>query len=410
MKAEIITIGDELLIGQVIDSNSAFMAKELNKIGIKVHRITSISDNRSTILTTLDASTEESDVIICTGGLGPTKDDITKDTIASFFSDTLEFNADIFSHIKNYLESRGVEVKERNRQQACVPLKATCLHNPYGTASGLYFFDNNTRYFFLPGVPYEMKHLMVNEIIPILKQISNQPAIYHRTILTSGVPESEMAEKIKHFETRLPSNLSLAYLPSPGILRLRLTAYQQANAEKLVEKHLEHLKSIVSDYIFGYDETTLEEVVSEWLKRHKKTLCIAESCSGGNISASLVALPGASDFFKGSVVAYNNQIKEEILNIPRHILKEHGAVSQEVVEKMAVNVRQLFAADYSIATSGIAGPDGGSDDKPVGTTWIAVASNHEIISKNYTFGNLREINIRKTTVAGLFMLYKVIQE
>jgi nicotinamide-nucleotide amidase len=405
MLAEIITIGDELLIGQVIDTNSAWIAEQLNLIGIKVHQITSISDDKKHILTTLDEASQRVQLILITGGLGPTKDDITKQTLCAYFNTSLVFSEEAYKNVANLFYHRGVAVTEVNRQQAMVPANCKVLPNVNGTAPCMWFEKDNCIYISMPGVPFEMKAIVQQEIIPRLLNKLNK-VIIHRTILTEGMGESHLAAMIEPWEDSLPDFIKLAYLPQPGMVRLRLTAYgtNREDLQKAINKAEKDLLPYAGNYIFGFDDDTMESVAGRLLLAKGMTLSTAESCTGGNIAQLITSIAGSSAYFKGSIVAYSNEIKEQFLGVPLQVLLEFGAVSEQTVIAMAEGIRKRFATDYSIAVSGIAGPDGGTDEKPVGTTWIAISTPEGTSAKKFLFGEHRGRNIRKASVAALNML------
>ncbi len=410
MKAEIITIGDELLIGQIIDTNSVYIVEKLGQIGIETVRMTSVGDNNDRITNALNNAKENADIIIMTGGLGPTDDDITKQTLAEYFDSKLVLNKKMLAGIKKFLQSRSLIISERNIKQAELPDNCKIIPNKYGTASGMWFEKHGKTFISLPGVSYEMKWMIEKEIIPEFKARFKLPVILHKTILTNGLAESDMSEKIKDWENKLPNNMKLAYLPSPGILRLRLSVYgnNKTQMEKDIKIQVENLNNIISENIFGYDNDRIEELVGKLLIKNNHRLGIAESCTGGIISELITSVPGSSAYFKGSVVAYSNEIKRDVLGISDADLNIHGAVSQEVVRKMAEGVMRLYKTDYAVATSGIAGPEGGTDLKPVGTTWIVVASKNQTITMKFNFGDHRGRNILKAAVTALVMLRKLL--
>lgn len=410
MTAEIITIGDEILIGQIIDSNSAWMAEKLNLAGIKVHQISSISDDETQIINTLDEASARVDLVLMTGGLGPTKDDITKQSLCKYFNTKLVLNEEVFADIKALFERRGFPFLKENKSQAELPANCKIIRNHRGTASGMWFEKNNTVFVSMPGVPYEMKHLMETGVIPKLKKEFKLPVIVHRTILTYGYIESELSHLIEEWELNLPKGMKLAYLPSLERLRLRLSirGNDKLALEKLVAKEEKKLHAIIGDAIFGHEEESLQEVVGQLLKKQGKTLATAESCTGGNIARLITEIAGSSEYFRGSVVAYDNNIKEEVLQVGKDDLLQYGAVSKQVVEQMALGVKKIMGTDYAIATSGIAGPGGGTEEKPVGTIWIAVAGPDILFSKKYTFGTERLFNIRRTTSVALNKLRKIL--
>ena len=406
MLAEIITIGDEILIGQVVDTNSAFLARELNKIGIRVGKIASIGDIREQIINALDEASKNAGLVILTGGLGPTNDDITKQTLAEYFNTRLVLNNQVLDHIRQLLAARGVEVNERNIRQAELPRHCRLLHNPAGTAQGMWFEKNNAVFISLPGVPFEMEAIMKDHAIPMIREVFRLAPVQHCTILTHGLAESAMAEKIASWENELPHSIKLAYLPSPGILRLRLSTYDTDNTQgnDLLMREVSKLESLISPYVYGYNEDTLEALIGHLLLEKKYSLALAESCTGGKIASLITSVPGCSEYFNGSVTAYSNQSKCELLGVHAGLIESYGAVSQQVAEAMADGVRKRFGADVSIATTGIAGPTGGSPEKPVGTTWIAISTSRATIAKIFSFGEHRGRNIQKASIAALFML------
>jgi len=408
--AEIITIGDEILIGQIVDTNSAWIGKELNDIGIKVYQITSVQDNEDHILQAFSNAEDRVDLIIVTGGLGPTKDDITKKTMCKYFDCDLITDTHVLEDITKLFAQMGREMNDVQKGQALVPRVAKAIRNENGTAPGIWIEKQNKIFISMPGVPYEMKGIMNNSVLPMLQDYFETPAIVHKTILTQGVGETIIAEKIKDFENELPTHIKLAYLPSVGSVRLRLSAFGKNKNElqNEIDALLISLMKEIEKYVFGFDEDTLEKVIGELLKKDNSTIAIAESCTGGYISHLITKVPGSSDYLKGSVVSYANEIKIRILGVEHKSISENGAVSQQVVEQMAANVLKKFDVDYSIATSGIAGPTGGSVEKPVGTVWIAVASKDKVVSQMYLMGNNRERTIERTSLTALMMLRKMI--
>lgn len=406
MQAEIITIGDELLIGQVIDTNSAFIAQQLNLIGIDVSQIISISDNHAHILKTLKEATDRADVIIITGGLGPTKDDITKAALCEFFHTHLVFDQASYDNITNLFNLRNYRMTEVNRMQAEVPACCEALHNEQGTAPGMLFRENGKIYVSMPGVPFEMKTLMTNHVIPILKPLSKE-VILHRTILTQGVGESLLAEKIEDWENALPPYIKLAYLPQPGMVRLRLSARgtSQETMQEELNQQVQKLYSIIPGHIYGEDEDTLEALVGKLLNDRHLSLSTAESCTGGYIAHLITSVAGSSAYFNGSIVSYSNKAKMNLLGVQAETLELYGAVSEQTVIEMAEGAKRALATDCSIAVSGIAGPDGGTPDKPVGTVWIAVSTPvHGTVASKFLFGEHRERNIRRSAITALEML------
>jgi nicotinamide-nucleotide amidase len=409
MQAEIITIGDEILIGQIVDTNSAWMGTLLNENGIKVYQITSVSDNRQHILNALKEASERADIILITGGLGPTRDDITKHTLCEYFNAKLRLDKDILVDVTNIFKKFGREVTEINRKQAEVPENCIPLHNYNGTAPGMWFEEKGKIYVSMPGVPFEMKALMAEEVIPRLKKKFTLPFIMHKNVLTQGIGESALAEKISDWEDSLAvENISLAYLPSPSVVRLRLST-RGTDANKMqdsINRKVAELQKIAGDYIYGYDNDTMESVVGALLLKRKETISTAESCTGGYIAHRITSVAGSSDYFKGAIISYANEIKIKELGVREEVLKEHGAVSQPVVEQMAKAARERLNTDYSIAVSGIAGPGGGTPEKPVGTVWIAIATPKRVFSKRWLFAGNRERNILVTGLTALNMLRK----
>ena len=411
MQAQIITIGDELLIGQTTDTNSKFIASVLNAIGFEVSQITTISDKQEQIIEALTNAQDRVSLVITTGGLGPTKDDITKLAFCKYFDSKLITNSKVKAHILEFLSNKGIKARDRNIEQAEVPNNCEVIHNLVGTAPAMWFSKNKTVFIALPGIPYEMKNLMQTSIISKLKTHFKTPIIFHKTIMTKGLPESMLADKIAEWENNLPKNIKLAYLPSPEVIKLRLSVYEANNKdiEDIVNNEVEKLKKIIPEEIFACEEKYLEEIIGEILISKNKTLSTAESCTGGNIAKLITSVSGCSAYFEGSVVAYSNRIKAEILQVDTNNLEKYGAVSRQVVEEMAKGVLNLIQTDFSIATSGIAGPLGGSPEKPVGTVWIAVASKDKVISKKFNFGKIRTITVRRTSSVALNMLRLLIQ-
>jgi nicotinamide-nucleotide amidase len=410
MKAEIITIGDEILIGQIIDTNSAWIAEQFNLNGIEIYQITSVHDNNAHILEALKKAEEKVDLVVLTGGLGPTKDDITKNALCEFFNTKLVFHQPTFEHIKSRFTKLNIDVNRLNRDQALVPESCTVLFNKAGTAPALLFEKNDTYFVSVPGVPFEMKYLVENEILPRLLASGKTKAIYHKTVLTQGIPESMLAMKLEEWEDALPENVKLAYLPSPLAVRLRLSAIgnSENDLHDLVEEEITKLQQIIPEHIFGYNNETMAEVIGRILKQNGKTLAVAESCTGGYISHLITSVPGCSDFYNGSVTAYSNEIKEKILGIKTETLFDFGAVSEQVAKEMAVGAMKVLNADFAVATTGIAGPDGGTEEKPVGTVWIAVASEKNVTALKFVFGDNRERNISRSSQTALQMLRRVI--
>jgi nicotinamide-nucleotide amidase len=410
MKAIIITIGDELLIGQTVDTNSAWMGAELSSIGFDIIRKISIHDLKKDILGTLAETTGKADVVLITGGLGPTSDDITKPTICEFFSTRLIMNNEVLGMVTEMMKKRNFPMNDNNRRQAEVPESCHVLKNDAGTAPGMMFDKDKTLFFFMPGVPNEMKYLMKEHIIPELKKRFSSNVIIHRNIMTYGAPEAKLAETLEGFESSLPANIRLAYLPASGIIKLRLTGTgtDMRTLEKAMEENVIKLYNVIPYLIFGENEEPFEVVVGNLLLESKQTICTAESCTGGNIAHLLTSVPGSSRYFKGSVVAYDNKVKENILGVPAEIISAHGAVSEEVARLMAEGARRTLKTDFAVATTGIAGPDGGTDSKPVGTICIAVASVNGTVSEKHVYGNERIYNITRFSIAALSLARKQI--
>ncbi len=406
MKVEIINIGDELLIGQVVNTNASWMAAELSKSGMQVVFISSIADDKKAIQSELDAASERADIILISGGLGPTKDDITKKTLADYFDSGFVFHEPTFEQVKRIFAARKFKVSEVNRQQAMIPEKCIPLLNVNGTAPGMWFEKEGKVFVSMPGVPFEMKAMMTGRVIPRLVKHFKLGVIVHKTVMTTGLPESFLAEKIEDWENNLPRHLHLAYLPQPGIVRLRLSA-KGSDGNKLrdeIERQVDKLKTYIPDSIYGYDDVSLEEVIGGLLVQSGKSLSTAESCTGGYIAHLITSISGSSRYFKGSVIAYSNAVKMEMLDVKSGVLETKGAVSKEVVEQMATAVRQKLHTDFSLAVSGIAGPDGGTVEKPVGTVWIALADENGVQSQLFHFGEHRGRNIRRSALAALNLL------
>jgi nicotinamide-nucleotide amidase len=406
MKAEIITIGDEILIGQIVDTNSAWMAQQLNLLGIEVYQVTSVHDDREHILKALAEAEQNSDLILITGGLGPTKDDITKKTLCEYFDTKLVFHPEVLEHVRSLLSSRNVVINQLNQDQALLPENCKVLHNSVGTASGMWFERNNTFFVSMPGVPFEMEAIMTEEVFPRLMKLGITQTIVHKTVLTIGIPESMLAEKIEKWESALPEFIKLAYLPSPMMVKLRLSGYGTDGAaiKTEIDRQVKELLTLIPEAVYGFDSDNMGIALGRMLMADGKTMATAESCTGGSIAQFITANSGSSAYFKGGVVAYSNEIKSNLLAVPAELIEAVGAVSQEVAEAMALGAQKVLHADYAVATTGIAGPDGGTDEKPVGTVWIAVAGPSGVLSKKYIFKHNRERNIIRTTHTALNML------
>ena len=407
MQAEIITIGDEILIGQIIDTNATYISKELNNIGVSVYQITSIQDDRQHILKALSVAEHNADIIIITGGLGPTKDDITKNTLTDYFNDELTFRKDIAEHIKELFAKINYAYTSLDLEQALLPKKASILKNNLGTASGMWFKKKDKVFISLPGVPNEMKGLMKELVLPKLQKSFHLPFIIHRTILTYGLGESKVAKRIENWETSLPKIIKLAYLPSYGRLRLRLTAKGEDGdfLNKSLSEEIEKLQKIIGDIIVGFDEgETLEESIKELLIANAQTLSVVESCTGGNVSKMITSVSGASKFFMGSMVAYSPDIKSKLLHVSEKTIEKFSVVSEEVVREMALNCKKIFNTDYVIALTGNAGPTVDKTDKSLGVVFIAIATPKKVIIKEFNFGKPREKVIQRASVKSLEML------
>lgn len=412
MQAQIITIGDEILIGQIQDTNSTWLAVELTSLGFDISSVLSISDNKSSIEKAVDDAVQFNDLILLTGGLGPTNDDITKTTLCSLFNTKLEYNELVLADVESFISQRGGKMNSLNRDQSLFPVSAKLLRNRQGTAPGMWFEQNGSVVISLPGVPREMKGIFKQEIVPNVMRFFKLSQNYYQTVMVTGIAEAQLSLILNEWEMKLPKAIKLAYLPSPGVIRLRL-GMQGGNIEvmeKAVKKEIVKLHSIIPEKIFSDTQTTMHEVVGKLLKSKGVTLSTAESCTGGSISQMITSVPGSSSFFKGGVVAYSNQIKTNLLDVSAEIINEYGAVSKEVVESMALGACNKLNTDYAISTSGIAGPTGGTDEKPVGLVWIAIAGPHGVISKRFRFGKERDINIKRSSIAALNMLRVLLLE
>lgn len=412
MKAAVVTIGDEILIGQIVDTNSGFIAKSLDKIGIETREMLSISDDKQHILDTFASLQNKVEVVLITGGLGPTKDDITKHTLCEYFGDTLVRNAEVELHVIALIErALGKSASQINKDQALVPSKCTVLHNQVGTAPGMWIKKENTVFISLPGVPYEMKYLIENQVIPKLVHEYQRPYILHKTILTYGQGESHVAERIEDWENQLPECIKLAYLPSPGRVRLRLTARGKDKQllEEAIAANVKSLDMIIHDIIVGFEEEdTIEVVLGRILKNNQLTLATAESCTGGKIAQLLTSVPGASAYFKGSVVSYATEAKINVLGVSKELIDACTVVSKEVASAMVMNVQKMMQTDYAIATTGNAGPTKGEADAEVGTVCIALATPKGIVVEEFNFGQPREKVIDRAVIKSLEMLQKEI--
>ena len=412
MKAAIVTIGDEILIGQIIDTNSGFIAKSLDKIGVEIWEMLSISDDKQHILDTFKELQNKVDLVIITGGLGPTKDDVTKKTFCDYFEDELVVDEAVLKHVTQLIEGFFKRtITQINKDQALVPSRCTVLHNQVGTAPGMWMQKENTVFVSLPGVPFEMKYLIENEVIPKVVKEFNRPYIIHKTILTYGQGESMVAERIEDWENSLPDFIKLAYLPAPGRVRLRLTARGKDKEvlEKTIDSYVASLSTIINDIIVGFEEDeTIEVLLGKKLKEQQKTIATAESCTGGQIAASLSSVAGASAYFKGSVVSYATETKINVLGVSEKIINEHSVVSAEVAKAMAENVKRLLNTDYALATTGNAGGRKGDEKAELGSVFIALATPNEVVVEEFNFGQPREKVIDRATIKSLEMLKKEI--
>ena len=407
MKSTIITIGDEILIGQILDTNSRYISQALNRIGVVVAERTSIGDSAEQIVATLDRALAQSDVVIITGGLGPTKDDITKHTLARYFNSELIYNEQVGSFVEQLLSRRGIAFTELNRGQAMVPECCTVLHNGHGTAPGMWFERDGKVVISLPGVPFEMRHLIDDSVVPMLQERFELKAIVHRTMITSGIPESLLAERIAQWEDNLPQVLHLAYLPAPNIVRLRLSAYEveEQSAKELIDSEFDKLREIIPEAIVGFENATVEELVHRWMIENGKTLSVAESCTGGAIASKFTSMAGASAYFQTCVVSYSNEAKRDILGVNMEDIIRYGAVSETVAIQMAEGAKRAGGSDYAISTTGIAGPTGGSAEKPVGTVWFGVATPKGSFAVMKNCGTDRQQIVDRAVAHAIKLLY-----
>ncbi len=404
MKVEIISIGDELLIGQTVNTNAAWIGENLSMRGFDITRTTVIRDGRDDILNTIKSAFNDAELIVVTGGLGPTKDDITKEVLAEYFNTKLVMNEDVLNHVRGYFENRGLEMLQVNEQQAILPEAATILRNDLGTASGMWFEQDGKVLISLPGVPYELHFIMENEGFSMIEQKFKAKKAFYKTMQVQGIGESFLAERIANIEDEIrDAGIGLAYLPQPGLIRLRLSGNDQPDTKKRIDQFMDRIEQEVPHYAFN-TEKSLSELVGKLLKDQNKTIGTVESCTGGSIAAEITSISGSSVYFMGSIVSYANELKESVVGVERDALEQDGAVSKRVVEQMANTGRQKLSVDYCIATSGIAGPDGGTDEKPVGTVWIGIASEKGVWSKRFQFGNDRGRNIRRTVLTALNLL------
>ena len=414
MKTEIIAIGDEILLGQTIDTNSAWLGEELNKIGMPVDRVVTIHDTREEIIKALDDAFTRAELVICTGGLGPTQDDLTKYTLAEYFGTELERNEEVLNMIREYFRSKNLPILDSNERQADLPKGIDLLPNIRGTAQGMWFEKEGKVVLSMPGVPYEMKGMMREHGFEKIKKHFQMTPVVNRTVLTQGIGESFLAHKISDWETRLrQDNLALAYLPSPGIVRLRISGKGEDTdaVYQKIGRYIDELYEIVPEYIYGQDRDTLEGLVGKLLRERGLTAGTAESCTGGYIAHLITSIAGSSEYFLGGIVSYHNNVKQNVLGVSAEDLKNHGAVSEQVACQMAEGARKALGTDFAVSTTGVAGPEGGSEEKPVGTVWIGISGPQGTTAKKYTFGRSRSRNIRQSALQALSLLRKqILQE
>lgn len=410
--AEIITIGDEILIGQIVDTNSAWIAQKLNETGIRVKQITSVSDDKAHILEALHAASRRASLVIITGGLGPTKDDITKVALAEYFEVGFKSDAETLEVVKQIFARSNRPLLDTNIRQADVPDNCTVLLNKNGTAPGMWFDEHDVVYISMPGVPFEMMYLVEEEVLPRVKQRFQLDSILHYNILTAGIGESFLAEAISEIEESLPAHIKLAYLPKLGQVRLRLSAYggDEASLNAEIKTYVDKISAAVDQYVVTTEDKPLEKAIMDYMQERKLTLSVAESCTGGYLSHILTQHPGASEVFLGGGITYSNSLKIEILDVSADTLSRYGAVSEEIVKEMAIGALNKFNSHYSVAISGVAGPDGGSEGKPVGTVWIAVACADKVITRKFQFGSRRVQNIERAAVNALVLLFNILKE
>lgn len=410
VKAEIISIGDELLYGQILDTNSKWLSEEMDKIGVRVVRKTTVGDDKESMLQAFMAASQKAAIVLMTGGLGPTKDDLTKNILADFFGSQLTLFPKALEDVRNLFESRGKELTATNRNQAYLPANCQYIHNAVGTAPGMWFEEQGTIWMSMPGVPHEMKYLMEKAVIPRLKEKFTLPVIYHKLVKTVGIGESWLSDIITAWEDQLPSHIRLAYLPSLGEVKLRLTGFgdDQESITREVDEQIDRLLPLIEPYVYGFNHDTLPSAIGHLLAQRGKTVALAESCSGGYISHLITGIPGSSKYFNGAVVPYHNAFKAAVLGLSEDMLDSKGAVSEETVIEMAKQVRLKFNADYGLSSSGIAGPGGGTSTKPVGLVWIACDDGHSCHTRKLQLTKDRTVNIHLTAVAALNLLRKTV--
>jgi nicotinamide-nucleotide amidase len=411
-RAEIIAIGDEILIGQTLNSNSAFIGEQLTNTGFEVRQVTAVSDRSDEIVRSVEEGLNRADLLIVTGGLGPTRDDITKKALTDYFGGKLREDPLVLEDIKTLLSNRKVPLNEMNIAQAMVPDNCMVLRNRLGTAPAMVFERDGKIVISLPGVPYEMKALFSEKVMPLLREKYHNTEIAQRMVMTAGYPESYLASLLEEWEDDLPEFIGLAYLPSPGIVKLRLTAKGRGSAEmhEALDKQITKVQKLIPQAIYSLENIGLEKRIGTLLREKGFTISTAESCTGGAIASLLTTVPGSSDYFLGSIIAYDNRIKRDLLDVPEGIIQKHGAVSREVVEIMAANIRQKFKSDLAVAVSGIAGPGGGTEEKPVGTVWISVSGPYGSTSRKFLFGKMRDLNIQRATMAAMTMIFSNIKD
>ncbi|WP_154857159.1 competence/damage-inducible protein A [Cyclobacterium xiamenense] len=410
VNAEIISIGDELLYGQIMDTNSKWLSEEMDKIGIRVVRRTTVGDDEKSLLDAFNAASRRADVILMTGGLGPTKDDLTKQLLAAYFGSSLTLFPDALEDVRRLFESRGKELTPTNRGQAYLPSNCTYIRNAVGTAPGMWFEEAGKIWMSMPGVPHEMKYLMEQEVIPRLKKAYRLPVIYHKLIRTVGIGESWLSDLISEWEEKLPDHIRLAYLPSLGEVKLRLTGFgtDQDRIASEVEEQIDRLKPLIPQYIYGYNQETLPVAIGHLLTQRGETLALAESCSGGYIAHLITGIAGSSNYFNGGIIPYHNAYKEQLLGVSGAVLLQEGAVSEATVIEMATQVREKFNASYGLSSSGIAGPGGGTEEKPVGLVWIACHNGQRCFTRKLQLTQDRTVNIHLTAVAALNLLRQTV--
>lgn len=402
MRAEILSIGDELLIGQTVNTNASWLGQECSKLGIRIVHVTTISDEKQLIKDAVDEAFKRADLVLVTGGLGPTKDDITKYTLCEYFDSELEIHIPTLQRIEAFFSKRNRPMLDVNIRQAELPKKCTILENVNGTAAGMWFEKDGKILISMPGVPYEMKGIMMEQAFPRLQEKFALKALYHRTLMTQGIGESFLADQVQDWENEVrEKGLGLAYLPSPGMVKLRLTSYEGESRAEEIDAYFKQLEERFPNYVYGKEDETIQLVLGRLLREKKMTIGTVESCTGGSLAQTMVSVAGASDYFQGSFLTYTNELKNRLVDVSKHDLDTVGAVSREVVEQMAKNGREKLGVDICISTSGVAGPDGGTEELPVGTIWIGIATKDKVSAKKFQFGDHRERNIQMTVLTAL---------